>query len=40
MKDTLNDLWLNFIVVQVRFPLMTVKEFAKGPAQSGVLTDK
>ena len=25
---------------QVRFPLMTVEEFAQGPAQSGILTDR
>ena len=24
----------------VRFPLMTVEEFAQGPAQSGILTDR
>lgn len=25
---------------QIRFPLMTVEEFAQGPAQSGILTDR
>ena len=25
---------------QVRFPLMTVEEFAQGPAQCGILTDR
>ena len=24
----------------IRFPLMTVEEFAQGPAQSGILTDR
>eukprot|EP00088_Acartia_fossae_P037184 TRINITY_DN38355_c0_g2_i7.p1 TRINITY_DN38355_c0_g2~~TRINITY_DN38355_c0_g2_i7.p1 ORF type:complete len:909 (-),score=209.45 TRINITY_DN38355_c0_g2_i7:467-3193(-) len=31
---------LGRLLFQVRFPTMTVKEFAQGPAQSGVLTDK
>jgi len=31
---------LGRLLFQIRFPLMTVKEFAQGPAQSAVLTDK
>jgi len=31
---------LGRLLFQIRFPLMSVKEFAQGPAQSGVLTDK
>lgn len=31
---------LGRVLGQVRFPLMTVEEFAQGPAQSGILTDR
>merc|ERR1711963_485965 len=31
---------LGRILAQIRFPLMTVEEFAQGPAQSGILTDR
>ena len=28
------------ILSKIRFPLMTVEEFAQGPAQSGILDDR
>lgn len=31
---------LGHVLTKVRFPLMTVEEFAQGPAQSGILTDR
>ncbi len=31
---------LGRVLGQIRFPLMTVEEFAQGPAQSGILTDR
>jgi len=31
---------LGRLLFQIRFPLMTVEEFAQGPAQSGILTDR
>jgi len=31
---------LGRVLNQIRFPLMTVEEFAQGPAQSGILTDR
>lgn len=31
---------LGRVLRQIRFPLMTVEEFAQGPAQSGILTDR
>lgn len=31
---------LGNVLAKVRFPLMSVEEFAQGPAQSGILTDK
>jgi len=31
---------LGRVLYQIRFPLMTVEEFAQGPAQSGILTDR
>ena len=31
---------LGRVLTQIRFPLMTVEEFAQGPAQSGILTDR
>ena len=31
---------LGNVLTKIRFPLMTVEEFAQGPAQSGVLTEK
>merc|ERR1719341_2574626 len=31
---------LGRVLYQIRFPLMSVEEFAQGPAQSGILTDR
>ena len=31
---------LGQILTKIRFPLMTIEEFAQGPAQSGILTDR
>jgi hypothetical protein len=31
---------LGGVLTKIRFPLMSVEEFAQGPAQSGILTDK
>ena len=31
---------LGSMLTKIRFPLMTVEEFAQGPAQSGILSDK
>merc|ERR1712223_1338181 len=31
---------LGRVLTQIRFPLMAVEEFAQGPAQSGILTDR
>ena len=31
---------LGRVLRQIRFPLMTIEEFAQGPAQSGILTDR
>ena len=31
---------LGKVLAKVRFPLMSDEEFAQGPAQSGILTDK
>jgi len=31
---------LGRVLTKIRFPLMTVEEFAQGPAQSGILTDR
>ena len=31
---------LGGVLGRIRFPLMTVEEFAQGPAQSGILTDR
>lgn len=31
---------LDSALQMIRFPLMTVEEFARGPAQSGILTDR
>ncbi len=31
---------LGNVLTKIRFPLMTIEEFAQGPAQSGILTDR
>lgn len=31
---------LGTLINQIRFPIMSIEEFAQGPAQSGILTDR